>query len=53
MTDSTPPVTLETRVKALEAKVGLDATDAWSWVKTHWAHFITWILVAIPWLAKL
>jgi len=43
---------LEARVKALEAKVDAEVKGAWAWVKTNWAHFVTWVGVAYSLASK-
>lgn len=37
---------LRARVAALESTAKTDWTDVKSWVKTNWAHFVTWAALA-------
>lgn len=50
---STPtPLTLEQRVKLLEAKMQTEATGLWAWVKDKWPHVVTWLTMAWALLGK-
>jgi hypothetical protein len=46
---STPnPVTTESRIAALEAKLKAEEVTIATWLKANWAHFVTWAAIAAP-----
>jgi hypothetical protein len=50
---STPATDIENRIKALEAKASAEESKIATWLKTNWAHFVTWLGVAMAFVKHL
>jgi hypothetical protein len=44
---------IEARLKVLEAKAEAEETKISTWIKTNWAHFVTWAALAYPLIKKM
>lgn len=43
---STTPTDIESRIQKLEAKAKAEEGKIWTFLKTHWAHFVSWAGIA-------
>jgi hypothetical protein len=46
------PVTVESRIAALEDKLKAEEVTISTWLKANWAHFVTWAALAGPFVTS-